>query len=48
MNMQFAQFVLHSKNPKLLGSFFSEILDKSLVERDNGYELEDIDLYPFF
>ena len=45
--MQLGQLVLHSKNPKLLGSFFSELLDKSLVESEDGFELEDKLSFPF-
>lgn len=41
MSLQFGQMVLYSKDPQLLGNFFSELLDKQLVETESGYELQE-------
>ena len=47
MNLEFSKVFIQSKNPQLLASFFSELLDQPVHEQSDGYELEDSRAYPF-
>lgn len=47
MSFEFGRFIIHSIRPEILASFFSEVFDIALIEKDDSLSLADASFLPF-